>query len=116
MAELKEYQMRLDQFKRPLLVIKNNYDVQKVHDISGTYNTPAIISDALDEMFEVSTLADEYVWMFTLSSSHRITGVFEVSHGSVNRSMFPVREIIQRALLAGAVNIVIAHSHPSVNP
>ncbi|RGG64358.1 hypothetical protein DWW96_09620 [Eubacterium sp. AF17-7] len=40
-------------------------------------------------------------------------GVFELGHGSVNACILNPREIFQRALICGAVNIVIAHNHPS---
>lgn len=113
---IKEYVVKQDWSKRPLLEVKTEHEVQKLHDISGTYNNPEIISDMLFNIFDVSHLAEEYVWMLTLDSAHKITGLFELSHGSVNRSIMNSREIIQRALLAGAVNIVIAHCHPSGEP
>lgn len=110
---IKEFQIRLDDYKRPLLVVKNTHNIQKLHDVSEKYNNPQKIVDTLQEAFEVSTLAEEYVWLLTTASNGAITGIFEVSHGSVDRSLFPVREIIQSSLLAGAVNIIIAHCHPS---
>ncbi len=108
-----EYQIRLDNFKRPLLAVKNTHDIQKLHDVSEKYDSPQKIVDMLEEAFEVSTLAEEYVWLLTTASNSKITGLFEISHGSIDHSLFPVREIIQSSLLAGAVNIIIAHCHPS---
>lgn len=37
----------------------------------------------------------------------------ELSKGSINSAMFPVRELLQTALLIGAVNIFMLHNHPS---
>lgn len=45
-----------------------------------------------------------------------IHGVFELSHGNVNSSIFGVREIFQKALLVNAVSIILLHNHPSGNP
>lgn len=41
---------------------------------------------------------------------------FEVSHGTHNASLADGREILIRALLCGAANIIIVHNHPSGVP
>ena len=56
---------------------------------------------------------EEYLYMLCLNTKNVITSVFELSHGNVNSSVFSVREIFQKALLANAVNIVLIHNHPS---
>lgn len=114
--DIKEYQVKQNEFRRPVLVTKDVHEVQKVCDISSSFDSPSVIADMLDEMFDVSHLVEEYVWMLCTDAAYVINGVFEISHGSVNRSLFSSREIIQKALLAGAVNIVLAHCHPSGNP
>lgn len=57
--------------------------------------------------------AEEKVYVLALNTSGHLTGVCEVSHGSVSMSLFPVREICQKALLLGAVKVVLTHNHPS---
>lgn len=54
--------------------------------------------------------------MVCLNTKLHMTSVFEVSHGNVNSAIFSVREILQKALLANAVNIVMMHNHPSGDP
>lgn len=51
-----------------------------------------------------------------MNTKNVIHGVFELSHGNVNSSIFGVREIFQKALLANAVSIILLHNHPSGNP
>ena len=116
MNTIKEYQIRLDNFKRPVMVVKHEHSIPKVHDISGTYDCPEKAADIINTLFDVSTLAEEYVWMLTLSTNCKITGIFEISHGSIDRSLVPSREIIQKALLSGAVGIILVHCHPSGSP
>jgi len=58
-------------------------------------------------------LAEEYVYIACLSSAGRIIGIFEISHGSVNASFLHAREIFQRALMCGAVSVIMWHNHPS---
>ena len=38
---------------------------------------------------------------------------FEISHGSIDRSVCGVREIFVRLLLSGAAQFVMIHNHPS---
>ena len=54
--------------------------------------------------------------MICLNTKNKIIGVFELSHGNVNSSIFSVREMFQKALLANAVNIIVMHNHPSGDP
>lgn len=114
--DIKEYQVKLNEYRKPVLIIKNVHDVQKVHEVTSSFDCSAKVADMLNDIFDVRHLAEEYVWMLCTDSAGKITGVFEISHGSVNRSIFSSREIIQKALLAGAVNIILAHCHPSGDP
>ncbi len=111
--EIKEYQIKQNEFRRPVLVTRDVHDIQKVCEMSASFNSPAVIADMLDQMFDVRHLTEEYVWMLCTDAAFVVNGVFEISHGSVDRALFSNREIIQKALLAGAVNIVLAHCHPS---
>ena len=51
--------------------------------------------------------------MVCLNTKLHMTSVFEISHVNVNSSIFSVREILKKALLANAVNIVMMHNHLS---
>ena len=37
----------------------------------------------------------------------------EISRGGLNTAVFPIREICQTALLAGAASVIVIHNHPS---
>lgn len=60
--------------------------------------------------------SEEYLYMVCMNTKNKIIGVFELSHGNVNSSVFSVREIYQKALLANAVSIILMHNHPSGDP
>lgn len=60
--------------------------------------------------------SEEYMYMICLNTKNRVIGVFEISHGNVNSSIVGAREIFQKALLANAVSIILAHNHPSGDP
>ena len=48
-----------------------------------------------------------------VNTKNKVTGVFEISHGTVNASLVTPREVFQKALLANAVSIILMHNHPS---
>lgn len=57
--------------------------------------------------------AAEHVYMVCLDIKGRLIGCALVSSGSFNASFFPVRDILQKALLLNAASIAICHNHPS---
>ena len=54
--------------------------------------------------------------MICMNNKLHMTSVFEISHGNVNSSIIGTREILQKALLANAVSIILMHNHPSGDP
>ncbi len=74
---------------------------------------PEMIVSILQDGFGLCDVADEYFYLFGLNIRNQIVGIFEVSHGGNCNSLVPIREIFQKTLLMGAVNIIVAHNHPS---
>lgn len=70
----------------------------------------------LNNVYHLKMMAEEYFYTIALDSKMIALGVFEVSHGTANYSVAQPMEVYIRALLCGAVNIVIAHNHPSGSP
>jgi len=48
-----------------------------------------------------------------LNASHHVAAYSIVSIGSANSAPVAPREVFQRAVLTGAISIVVAHNHPS---
>ena len=48
-----------------------------------------------------------------LNASHQVAAYSIVSIGSANSAPVAPRELFQRAVLTGAISIVVAHNHPS---
>lgn len=55
---------------------------------------------------------EHFVAMF-LDAMHQVTAYSIVSIGTANYAFVTPREVYQRAIVAGAIAIVIAHNHPS---
>ena len=106
-----KYKVELDDKRHPFLVRESVccYDNSKL-DGAGK------IVDMMNECFNLSNMAEEYVYMVALNSAAVPVGVFEVSHGCINVTVLNPRELYLRALLSGAVGIVVLHNHPSGDP
>ncbi|MFW5649133.1 MAG: JAB domain-containing protein [Candidatus Alkaliphilus sp. MAG34] len=68
------------------------YDVDR--KISGPYDIHRIARDVL----EMDTEAEEVFMLLTLNTKNQVTGIFEVSRGTINTSLVHPREVFKRAL------------------
>lgn len=104
------YEARLSEDNRTMLVKEKgvNYD-------SGKLNSPEDIALMMRKLLHVEQMAEEHCYMIAMNSSCKVLGVFFISKGTVNVSLVTPRELYIRALLAGAVQIVLCHNHPSGN-
>jgi len=76
-------------------------------------NNTEIIVSIMEECFKCSSMCEEYSYMIALDSARKPLGVFEITHGTVVTTVVSTREICIRALLIGAVNVILVHNHPS---
>jgi len=53
---------------------------------------------------------------FYLDSRNRLIGETEVSVGSLDTTLAHPREVFERAIRAGAANVIVVHNHPSGDP
>ena len=58
----------------------------------------------------------ESFYIFTLDTKNKVTGIFEVSRGSLNSSIVHPREVFKRAIMQNANSIICLHNHPSGDP
>ena len=103
------YKLSLDKERLPVLVRETAF--YKV-DRRYRFDNPCRIDDLARDI-GLQDMAEEYVYCVCLDARMRVTGLFEVSHGTVTNSVFSPREIFQKALMLGAVSIVMIHNHPS---
>lgn len=55
----------------------------------------------------------EHTVAIYLDGSHRAASYAVISIGTANNALLSPREIFQRAVLVGAISVIIAHNHPS---
>ena len=84
-----------------------------VYDLDKKITGPKGVVRVLNVVTELNQRTEEVFVMLTLDIKNSITGVFEVSIGSINSSLVTPREVYKRAMLQNASAIIIAHNHPS---
>lgn len=92
-----------------------------IREVKATYQptaTPLFAIKGPDDVadFVRSILTDnsrEHFVALYLDGANQVASYSIVSIGTANASMVHPREVFQRAILAGAVSIIIAHNHPS---
>jgi DNA repair protein RadC len=98
--------------KFSLRVVKENggrYDIDKI------INNPIAARNLFIEVAELDKRPEEVFVMATIDVRNKVTGLFEVSTGTLNSSLVTPREVFKRAILQNAAGIVLGHNHPSGN-
>ena len=104
-----DYKTLLNDSGNPYLTKGNGYKI----DGRKTFNSPDAIVEFIYNGIELHKYAEEYLWILCLDSKTHLVGCFEISHGTVNSSYCSPREVFQKALMIGAVSIIMCHNHPS---
>ena len=60
--------------------------------------------------------AQEVFAVVTLDTKNQITGIVEVTRGTLDASLVHPREVFAPAIAATASSIILAHNHPSGDP
>jgi len=103
-----KYRTELDADRHNILVKESavNYTCDRL-------DSPSAIVQMFNSIFGLNHMAEEYVYLAAFSTTYKVLGIFEVSHGTVNATPAGPREIFIRLLLSGASCFAICHNHPS---
>jgi len=86
------------------------------YDLEKEISTPNSAMQVFTEVLELDRKSEEVFAILTLDVKSQLTGVFEVSKGSLSSSIVTPREVFKRAILQNAKAILLAHNHPSGDP
>lgn len=78
------------------------------------FTSPSLVSNYY--MQEMKALKREELRLAILDTRQKLIKDILISRGTVNSSIFSVREILIESLRYGGVNIILIHNHPSGNP
>lgn len=70
----------------------------------------------LFKLLGLTKKGSEEIWVLYFDNAMQFIGMSMLSRGSIDKTIASPRELIQTALLSGAVNIIMTHNHPSGNP
>lgn len=104
-----EYSLKKSGNGKPILVTESTFN----HGTENYITNPEIAAEFLDNVFKMSDMLEEYLYLVTVNVKNKPTGVFEISHGSLNLSIVDPKAVFTRALLLNASGILLAHNHPS---
>lgn len=110
MAELKQYNMKLDEEGLPHLVEDGH--TKYYVDRRCVYNDQDKIFDLIRSVGCLDD-AEESMWVICFDPHLRPIGLFKVASGSSDYCEANIRGIFQRALMTGADQIAVWHNHPS---
>ena len=105
-----KYKLELTDNLIPALVSEDTYDYSAL-----SLDSLDAVSDLLEHCFHLKHLAEEHTIVIGLNAKLAPIAVFEVAHGKGNCCAIAPKDILTRAVIAGASNIIIAHNHPSRN-
>lgn len=91
----------------------------RVNYLPSEHTMFKIVNSADVATFVRSILTDnsrEHFVAMYLDSLHRVAAYSIISIGTANMAPAAPREVFQRAILSGAIAIVVAHNHPSGSP
>ena len=83
---------------------------------SRKISSPEDAAKVINEVLDLENLAQEVFGVLFLDQRNKLTGIMEVSRGSVNSSIATPREVYKGAILHNAVSILLFHNHPSGDP
>ena len=107
--ETNKYSLMLNKDRIPFLLKESVYDGQLCATSGETVVRNMNYYEALEQK------AEEYLFLLCIDAKGKVIGIFEISHGTATEAPVSPREIMIRALLCGAVNIIIVHNHPAGN-
>lgn len=110
MVRVTKYTTKLTETKRVVLEKEASMNYP---ELSHIIRSPEDVADLGKRVMHIHEKPEEYMYMICMNTKNKVTGVFEVSHGTVNASLVTPREVFQKALLANAVSIILMHNHPS---
>lgn len=98
-----------------LKVVKER-TVEYSGNLDAKMDQPEKVLDIAINALQIHEQDIESFYIFTLDTKNKITGIFEVSRGSLNASIVHPREVFKRAILQNANTIICLHNHPSGDP
>lgn len=80
------------------------------------YDNPKVVYELMTKHLKAHKHTEEHMYLLCMDTRMNLIGYFETAIGTVNACISNARELLQKALLANAVNVILVHNHPSGDP
>lgn len=110
--KIRSYERLLDERKILQFTVKEEYEY--AFEDTTSLN-PEKIVNMVNALFGLNKRAEEYLYVLTFLGSTP-TGVFEISHGTVDQALIHPADIFKCVLATGAQKFLMVHNHPSGHP
>lgn len=107
-VEIAKYKTRFGDSGLPETIKEESYELDEM-----ILDSPDKVEKMMKSVFRLHKETEEYLYEICFNAKMKPIAVFEVSHGTVNASLVSPREVYQKALLVGAVYVMVVHNHPS---
>ena len=104
------YDTRVTGKHRTILVEEKTVDYT-----ADRLNQPADAVEMINDLTSLKELGEEHCYMVAMNNRNRVIGIFLISKGTATNGLVGAREVFMRALLIGAVKIILLHNHPSAD-
>lgn len=101
------YELLLDNKLHPKLNCAQEFE------IDGCLNNAEFVVDIMNQCFNLSSLAEEFVYLISATTKNQAIAIFQIAHGTVDAAVVDRSRIFTRLLLSGAANFFVIHNHPS---
>ena len=101
-----KYNLKLNRDRSNCLVNEKAYKY-----VDQKVDSPEHIVNLMNELFSLSEMAEEYVYVIAYNNNLDVIGVFEITHGLVNQSLLSPREIIIRLAMLNTTSFALSHNH-----
>lgn len=88
----------------------------KRYEVENPVRSVTSAVNLLNRVFDFEDLPTEMLVMLALDVKKKVIGTFVISQGTINMTPVSPRDVFQKAFLANAHSIIIAHNHPSGDP
>lgn len=91
------------------IVYKNGTIPSERINVVSSWTAADVLRDAIGENIDYK----ETFYIMLLNNANHVLGISKISTGTTTATVVDVKMIMQRALLAHATGIILAHNHPS---
>lgn len=106
---IKEFKLVQNEHEHPSLLL-----IKKINKDNHLTNSNDIV-DIMNRYYYLNKCTQEYVYLLSFNTNQDLLAIFEISHGSGQKSIVSIKEIITSVILSGGDNIILIHNHPNGN-